>query len=217
MEGFLLCRRLFAKRKNKKQGTFLNYVRPIGRKEINNHFIDVKETITMKKVFALMMSAVLALTALTGCGGSASQTAKTPEELTQIYADAINQSGSEMVQYNPVISEVKEDDMSAMIVESLGLTAEDMTAFGISMSMMNVKAYGIAAIMPAEGKTDAVKEALQNFIDIQRQSFEQYLADQYEIAKSARLETLSDGTVLMVMCDDSDKVFDAISAAILEG
>lgn len=169
----------------------------------------------MKKFLTAALALALTLTALAGCSGkSAASPSKTPEELTQIYADAITQNGGEMVQYNPVISEVKEDDMSAMILECLGLNAEDMTAFGISMSMMNVKAYGIAAVMPAEGKADAVKEALQGFVDSQRQSFETYLADQYEIAKSAKLETLADGTVLMVMCENSDTVYEAIKSAI---
>ena len=80
--------------------------------------------------------------------------------------------------------------------------------------MMNVKAYGIAAVMPAEGKEEAVKEGLQGFIDRQKSSFETYLADQYAVAESARLETLEDGTVLMVMCEDQDTVFDGIRAAI---
>ena len=107
--------------------------------------------------------------------------------------------------------------MSGMVLETAGLNQEDMTAFGISMSLMNVQAYGIAAVMPAEGREDAVKEALQGYIDRQKQSFENYLADQYAVAESARLETLSDGTVLMVMCQDQDTVFDAISKAIEEG
>ena len=181
------------------------------------HFIYVKEIITMKKVFALMMSAALALTVLAGCGGSGSQSAKTPEEMSQIYAQAITENGGEPVQYNPVISEAKEEDGSAMMLEMMGLKAEDMSAFGISASMMNVQAYGIAAVLPAEGKAEAVTEALQGYIDLQKMNFEFYLADQFEVANNARLETLEDGTVLMVMCADSDKVFDAISAAILKG
>ena len=169
----------------------------------------------MKKILTAALVLALTLTALSGCAGKpAAAPSRTPEELTQLYADAITQNGGEMVEYNPVISEVKEDDMSAMILESLGLNAEDLEAFGISMSMMNVKAYGIAAVMPAEGKEGAVRDALQGFIDNQRQSFEQYLADQYEIAKSAKLETLADGTVLMVMCENSDAVYEAIKGAI---
>ena len=51
-------------------------------------------------------------------------------------------------------------------------------------------------------------------IDLQLQNFEFYLADQYDVAKAAKLETLSDGTILMVMCEGSDTVFNAIKTAI---
>ena len=171
----------------------------------------------MKKIFALALALALAAGVLAGCsGGQNAASSKTPEELRQLYSDAITDNGGEMAEVNPPFNQVSEEDpMSAMILESLGLTEEDMSAFAISMSMMNVKAYGIAAVMPADGREEAVKEALQGFIDRQKSSFETYLADQYAVAESARLETLSDGTVLMVMCEDQDTVFDAISAAIL--
>ena len=166
----------------------------------------------MKRILTFALA--IAMLALAGCSGGQKAPERTPEELTQVYADAITDNGGELVEYNPVTSEVKEDDMSAMMVEAMGLKQEDMTAFGISMSMMNVQAYGIAAVMPAEGKEEAVTQALQGYIDQQKAAFENYLADQYEIAGAARLETLSDGTVLMVMCSDQDAVFDAIKAAI---
>ena len=167
----------------------------------------------MKKMIALLAAALTLTAVLTACGQK--QESRTPEELTQVYADALTENGGEMVEYNPVISKVdSEDPVSAMILESMGLKEEDMTAFGVSGSMMNVKAYGIAAVMPAEGKEEAVNEGLQGFIDRQKSSFETYLADQYAVAESARLETLEDGTVLMVMCEDQDTVFDGIRAAI---
>ena len=167
----------------------------------------------MKKMIALLAAALTLTAVLTACGQK--QESRTPEELTQVYADALTENGGGMVEYNPVISKVdSEDPVSAMILESMGLKEEDMTAFGVSGSMMNVKAYGIAAVMPAEGKEEAVKEGLQGFIDRQKSSFETYLADQYAVAESARLETLEDGTVLMVMCEDQDTVFDGIRAAI---
>ena len=168
----------------------------------------------MKKILTLALALALAVTALFGCSGK-SGSDKTPEELSELYASAITENGGEMVEYNPVFTEVKEDDMSAIILENLGLLVEDMQAFGVSSSVMNVKAYGIAAVMPAEGKAESVTSALQGYIDAQKSSFEQYLVDQYEIANSAKLETLEDGTILMVMCEAQDTVFDAISAAIL--
>ena len=172
----------------------------------------------MKKMLALALAAVMSLSVLSGCASKpAAPAEKTPEELTQIYAEAITANGGEMVEYNPVISEAKEEDGSAFLLEMLGLNPADMTAFGISTSMMNVKAYGIAAIKPAEGKEETVKAALQAFIDLQKMNFEFYLVDQYEVAESAKLETLEDGTVLMVMAEGSDAIYEAISSAILNG
>ncbi len=168
----------------------------------------------MKKVlsFALAMSMLV----LSGCSSQSTTSEKTPEELTTLYSESITANGGEMVEYNPVITEAKEEDGSAFLLETMGLNPEDMTAFGISASMMNVKAYGIAAVMPAEGKEEAVKTALQGYIDTQKMNFEFYLVDQYEVANSARLETLEDGTILMVMTEGQDQVFDSISAAILK-
>ena len=170
----------------------------------------------MKKILAFALTLALSLTVLAGCSSGTKASDKTPEELTQLYTDAITANGGEMVEYNPVISKISEEDpLGGVILESLGLTQEDMTAFAISMSMMNVKAYGIAAIMPAEGKEETVAQALQGYIDRQQQNFETYLADQYEVAKNAHLETLEDGTVLMVMCEGQDAVFEGISSSIL--
>ena len=53
----------------------------------------------------------------------------------------------------------------------------------------------------------------QGYIGRTKSSFEMYLADQYEVAENARLETLEDGTILLVMCQDQDTVFDAIADA----
>ena len=92
------------------------------------------------------------------------------------------------------------------LMQALGATNADLG--------LMVSAYGIAAIYPAAGKSDAVLEGLNAFIDRQKQSFEQYLADQYEIAGNAHLETLEDGTILLVMCEDQDAVFDAIRDTI---
>lgn len=169
----------------------------------------------MKKIFSLSLALMLMLTAVTGCSADKKPAEKTPEELTELYATAINDNGGEMVQYNPVLSAVSEEDDSAFVLEMMGLNADDMTAFGLSVSMMNVKAYGIAAIRPAEGKEQTVYDALQAYVERQQSSFQHYLEDQYEIAKAAKLETLEDGTVLMVITENSDEVFSAIQSAIL--
>ena len=153
---------------------------------------------------------LLLLALLAGCGTSSQPSALTAEERTQLYQTAIESArDAEMNEAIGILT-----DTADVIFELLGVTAADMSAFALSVSPMNIKAYGIAAIYPAAGKSDAVLEGLNAFIDRQKQSFEQYLADQYEIASNARLETLEDGTILLVMCEDQDAVFDAIRDTI---
>ena len=74
---------------------------------------------------------------------------------------------------------------------------------------MKQEVYKLEIFLP-ESHFDAVREALQGYVDRQQSSFEFYLPDQYQVAQEARLETLEDGTVLLVMCQDSDAVFEAI-------
>ena len=163
----------------------------------------------MKKRAALLCAAALALAARPGCSGREPE--RTAEEWTDLYVQAITNHGGEMVEYNPVISRFDpEDGASALALESLGLAEEDVEAFGASVSVMNTQAYAIAAVQPVQGKTDAVREALQGYVDRQQSSFEFYLPDQYQVAQEAQLETLEDGTVLLVMCQDADTVFEAI-------
>ena len=163
------------------------------------------------------MALILAL-ALTGCTAKKStEKTLTPEERTELYKTAITAArDAETNQVQRILTSAEEDD-AEMVFALLGVTPEDMSAYALSVSLMNVKAYAVAAVYPAAGKEDAVLEGLRAFVDNQKQSFEQYLADQYEIAVNARLETLEDGTVLLVMCENQDAVFDAISDVIVKG
>ncbi|MCI5929584.1 MAG: DUF4358 domain-containing protein [Pseudoflavonifractor capillosus] len=167
----------------------------------------------MKRFFSLILLPILLLA---GCSSSP-ESQLTAQERTELYRSAIqNARDQDANDAFPIITSA-EDDTASFLLELMGLSAEDMSAFAISASAMNVKAYGIAAVYPAEGKDEAVKEALRGFVDRQKQNFEQYLADQYDIANNARLETLEDGTILLVMCEGQDGVFTAIRSAIEEG
>lgn len=171
----------------------------------------------MKRICALLLGLCLVLS---GCGGKEQGTAaKTPEELAKSYETAITGArDNEMNEYFPVTTNAAEMDPTEeeMTFAMLGFTPEDVEAYGLSMSLMNVNAYAIVAVKPAKDKEEAVKTGLEGYIENQKSSFERYLEDQYEIASNAKLETLDDGTVLLVMCDGQDAVFDSIKSA-LEG
>lgn len=154
---------------------------------------------------------------LTGCGpkgGPSESPPLTAQDRTQLYQQAIeNALGDEGSHFSQLVTS-SGDDNAALVFQLLNLEAEDMSAYALDVSPVNIQAYGIAAVYPAGGKEDGVLESLNGFIDNQKESFYQYLEDEYETASNTRLETLEDGTILMVMCQDQDTVFDAIRDAI---
>lgn len=173
---------------------------------------------SLQRPLALLLAAAALCAALSGCGkGKDPQPPLTPEARTELYRNAIENARDK--ETNGAIGVVTgaEDPQADLIFLLLGVTEEDMTAYALSVSPMNVKAYGVAAVLPAAGKEDDVLEGFNAFIDNQKSGFEQYLPDQYEIAKNARLETLEDGTLLLAMCEDQDAVFDSIRDAIEAG
>lgn len=173
----------------------------------------------MKKIITLILALTLALSVMTGCSAKPKTAGLSPEELEKLYAEAITDArDDETNDAFPVTlgsDEISDEVVAGMLSDMLGFKSEDAKASAMSISLMNVQAYGIVVVMPADGKAEAVKNGLQGFIDRQCESFERYLPDQYEIAQSARLSTLEDGTIVMVMCSDQDEIYDSIAEHIL--
>lgn len=171
----------------------------------------------MKRIFSLSLAAMLLAFAVSGCTSAQpkeTETPKTPEEITESYKTAIEGArDEEMNTAVPVITSTG-DDLADMILPMVGVTDENTTAFAVAISAMNIRAYGIAAIMPAEGKSDEVLESVKGFVDQQKSNFEFYLADQYDVANAAKVETLDDGTILLVMSEGQDELFDSIKDAL---
>lgn len=172
----------------------------------------------LKRTMTLSLAALMLVSALVGCTGAEkpqeSAQVKTPEEMTTSYKAAIE--GARTQDENDAFSIVTsaEDDLSDLIFQMIGVTAEDMTAYAISVSPMNTQAYGVAAIMPAEGKAETVTDGLNAFIELQKNNFNMYLMDQYDIASAAKVETLDDGTIILVMGPEQDTTMTAIKDAL---
>lgn len=166
----------------------------------------------------LMIPLALLMLVMAGCGEKMEENRDlTAEERTQLYQTAIEGARSqEMNEAVPVLTS-PEEDLAPAVLGLLGVTQEDLSSFAIAVSPVNIKAYGIAAILPTAGREAVVVDGLQAFIDRQKSNFQQYLADQYAIAEKAKLETLKDGTVLLVMCEGSDEVMEHIKTTIEAG
>lgn len=167
----------------------------------------------MRRMIPLLLTLILVLP---GCAGGPRDAAKTPEELTQAYKEAITSARDQKLNDAYPIITSAEDGEAELVFQTLGLQETDMTAYALAVSLRNVNAYAVAAIMPASGKEDAVMSALENYLETQRQNFERYLEDQYAIAKAAKLESQEDGTILLVMTEDQDKVLENIQKSLTE-
>lgn len=154
---------------------------------------------------------------LTGCSAKKQENPLSREERIELYETAIEAARDEATNEALPLIDDADDDNAQTVFDFLNVSPEDMNAYAISVSLMNVKAYAVAAIYPAAGKEDAILESLRRFVSGQQQSFKEYLADQYEIAVNTRVETLEDGTILMVMSENQDAVFDSIRDIIERG
>lgn len=186
----------------------------------------------MRKQLMIPLMVLALLLALAGCGKMENEMDKmenemdqlesqmaqnqemTADQRTKLYQTAIeNARDQEENDALPIITSV-DDDLGQTTFDLLGLKKEDVEACALSASLMNVKAYSIAAVYPVAGREEAVRNGLNDFIANQKGSFHQYLQDQYEIASRAKLGTLKDGTILLVMCEDQDQVYESIQTAI---
>lgn len=130
-------------------------------------------------------------------------------KLSSIINDARSTEDNEA--FVPVVSD--KQDLADLIFEIVGVKSEDMQEYAISVSPMNIKAYGVAIIKPLENHEYAVKDGLTKFVETQKSSFDQYLPDQYDIADKAKVEKIGDYYVL-VMCEDSENVYTSIESAL---
>lgn len=164
----------------------------------------------MKRLLSVLLVVLLLTVGCAKTGGKQ----LTPEEMTTLYKTAIE--GARTAQDNegmPVIT-AAEDEMAEMVFPLIGFKPEYAQAYAISVSPWNISAYGIAVIAPKEEQKQAVLDGLNTFVENQRKAFENYLPDAYENAKNAKVTTLDDGTVILVMCPNQDDVLKSITDTI---
>lgn len=179
----------------------------------------------MRKQLMISLTVLALLLALAGCGKMENEMDKVENEMdqmeeltadqrTELYQTAIKNARDEEENNAFTIITSVDDDLGQTTFNLLGLDKEDVEACALSASLMNVKAYGIAVVYPVAGREEAVRNGLNDFIATQKGSFQQYLQDQYEIANKAKLGTLKDGTILLVMCENQDQVYESIQTTI---
>lgn len=164
----------------------------------------------MKKVLSLIMAGVLSVGMLTACGGKEETPSYDVNEVLNTITTAV-----------PIAmpGEIPESELEMI----MGLSADDYVSYAGQMCMAMVSADRVVVIEAAEGKIDAVTEALETFKQSAIAQFELYLPDQYEKAKAGRVVVKGNYAVLVIAGDNEvianqgvEEAYKAVDAAIDE-
>mgnify|MGYP002545247032 CR=1 FL=1 len=180
----------------------------------------------MKRIIAALLAG-LCLFVLVGCSAGSKADSATPKDYSQIIHDARTN------EYDMIFTKGEDgkftaidgysaeyeadqlnDELKDIVFPLLGLEDGSYESFAASVSSMMVRSYAIAIVKPAEGKTDAVKAALEAYVQSEQQSMEHYLEDQYQVAKAATVTVAPTGEVILVCAEDHDTILSNIEKAL---
>ncbi|MFV0412505.1 MAG: DUF4358 domain-containing protein [Oscillospiraceae bacterium] len=164
----------------------------------------------MKKTISAVLFCLLLGAMFAACGGAASGAATGS---TQNYSEIIAATRTEEdAGLMPIVTGTEDDKIGMLTFVKLNV--EDTQRFALSASLINIRAYAVAIVLPAEGREQAVKDTLNAFVDTQKKAFENYLADQYEIAKGAIVEKADTGEIILVMAENAGDIMQQIKAGL---
>ena len=161
----------------------------------------------MKRFIAALLAG-LTLFALVGCSAGSKADSAAPKDYSQILHDARTDEDNEYE------AGQLDDEVRSILLPLLNLEDDMYTDLAASVSSMMVRSYAVAIVKPAEGKTDAVKSALEAYVTSEQQSMEHYLEDQYQIAKAATVTVAPTGEVILVCAENHDTLLDNIEKAL---
>ena len=182
----------------------------------------------MKRLIAALLAG-LTLFALVGCSAGNKADSAAPKDYSQILHDARTDEENE---YDMIFTKGEDgkftaidgysaeyeagqldDEVRNLMMPLLNLEDDMYTDLAASVSSMLVRSYAVAIVKPAEGKTDAVKSALEAYVTSEQQSMEHYLEDQYQIAKAATVTVAPTGEVILVCAENHDTLLANIDKA----
>ena len=183
----------------------------------------------MKRLIAALLAG-LTLFALVGCSAGNKADSAAPKDYSQILHDARTDEENE---YDMIFTKGEDgkftaidgysaeyeagqldDEVRNLMMPLLNLEDDMYTELAASVSSMMVRSYAVAIVKPAEGKTDAVKSALEAYVTSEQQSMEHYLEDQYQIAKAATVTVAPTGEVILVCAENHDTLLANIEKAL---
>ncbi len=166
----------------------------------------------MKKIFALALAAVMAIS-MVACGGG---------EDKEVAYD-VSEIASTIEATNPIRMSTPIDDVYMEYLASYGLNADMYTAFAGSYCPVTPGVDIILAVEAAEGKVEEVKAVMESIKADKVARNENYIGAELEKAKAARIVVEGDVAVLVIAGDQVvvedegvEKAYEPVDAAIAE-
>ena len=155
----------------------------------------------MKKIMVFMLTVVLAMV-VSACSDKENTTTI---EASKSAKEMVDQMVTEVEQ--PALMELSEEELQNLY----NIDPAKLEEYSVRIPMMNVKTNEIAVLKVKDAADVAdVEAAIKTRAENVMQSFEQYLPDQYEIAKNYQI-VVKGNYVLFVISDRADdliKVYD---------
>ncbi len=148
----------------------------------------------MKKAILLFAAFLCCLPILAGCAG------QTPDVSLTAAVSAV---------YTKILDPYGESWLDQFDAEKLGVDTSLYTESNVYASSKTSRAAVFAGFSAAEGKADALKDALQKAKENAITAFDGYLPDQYLIAKNAEIKQYGDYCFL-IMTEQNETVINAL-------
>jgi hypothetical protein len=169
----------------------------------------------MKKT-ALLLGIAMVFAMMAGCAGGGETRRGSAAGYAQVIRDARTPEMNDVALYD-IVTGPGDKQYDMYFDPSFGFVEADMEKYAVSLGTIITIAYGIAIILPAEGREQAVLDQANGYVEQQRKAQENYLPNQYEIAKAAIVKTVDTGEVVMVMTEEAETVMAKIEAALKAG
>lgn len=181
----------------------------------------------MKRLITSALALVLAVS-LAACSGAAgfAQDADFSSAIESTREEELNQAfpivdytagGEPVLSLNPNgMSKEEAASYAQMVADTIGLDGFLFERYSVSASLIITQAYAVGVFRPAEGCEEDALDAVNSYVDNVKKSFENYLPDQYDIAKQAVVRQYSSGEILLVLCENAPQQADALEKALSE-
>lgn len=156
----------------------------------------------MKKISLMILCMMLSLS-LVGCGSKTNKEVSF-EEIANTITKKI-ESGDIAMGMGMTLDETSIKDL-------YDIDPNDLESFHVVIPVMNVQASEYAMFKAKDGKLDAVKKGVEHRIETLKQTWSQYLPEQYEFVKNYK--TYESGNYyFMVINENPDNVLNVIKDA----